>query len=347
MKPIRLAGILILLLLGLCAQPPPAKKYDFKTMTVEEIDAAAAADGRYDFDIAPADGLIDNQGRTVTAAELPAYLRENALAPTAFYYLWITPLSRPLNRLTMLDQLATHGVTKIIVRHRPDTAANSQSTPPPDPADPARFARAASLTGAQLDAFRTELEAIHRIDQEGRIQAEAVAKTSGFDSPEVKDLWARLKITDAKNLARVTAILDEYGWLGPSEVGGRASGALFLAIQHSNLPTQKYYLPMMRAAVTAGKARGSSLALLEDRIALGEGRPQTYGSQIGRDNATGKFFVRPLLEPETVDQRRAALGMQPLAEYVKQWSIVWDVEVYKQQLPELMNQLRPAVRPAR
>jgi hypothetical protein len=148
-------------------------------------------------------------------------------------------------------------------------------------------------------------------------------------------------VTDAANLARVTAILDEYGWLGPDQVGPQASGALFLVIQHSNQSSQKRYLPMMRAAVKAGKARGSALALLEDRIALADGQPQTYGSQIGQDNVTGKYYVRPMVDPDTVDARRATVGLQPIAEYVKQWDIAWDVEAYKQQLPALMAQLRP------
>src|SRR5690349_12771648 len=80
----------------LSAQEPPAKKYSLKTMTAEEVDQAAAGEGRYDFDIAPEDGLIDSTGRAVPAADLPAYLKEKALSPTAFYFLWITPKSMPL-----------------------------------------------------------------------------------------------------------------------------------------------------------------------------------------------------------------------------------------------------------
>jgi hypothetical protein len=204
--------------------------------------------------------------------------------------------------------------------------------------------RAEAPDAEQLAALRAELEAIHQVDQAGRLEAEAMPKNLGPDSPQWRELWGRIRITDAKNIARVTAILDEYGWLGPDQIGPRANGALFLVIQHSNQPTQKRYLPLMQAAVKAGHARGSSLALLEDRIALGDGQPQTYGSQIGRDNATGKFYVRPLLDPDQVDERRAAVGLGPLAEYVRRWEITWDVAAYKQQLPELMAQLRPATR---
>ena len=90
----------------------------------------------------------------------------------------------------------------------------------------------------------------------------------------------------------------------------------------------------MREAVKKGNAMASSLALLEDRVAIGEGRMQIYGSQIGTkpDNS---HYVLPLEDPDHVDQRRAGVGLGPLAEYVKNWNIVWNVEQYKKDLPEL------------
>ncbi len=42
----------------------------------------------------------------------------------------------------------------------------------------------------------------------------------------------------------------------------------------------------MREAVKKGNANSSSLALLEDRVALRKGEKQIYGSQIGRDQET-------------------------------------------------------------
>lgn len=328
--------------LSLFGQDPAAKKYNPRTMTAEEIDRAAAAEGRYDFDIAPEDGLIDAKGRAITAAELPGYLKDNSLVPSAFYFLWITPQSMPLNRLNVIDKLAAHGATTIVVRHRPKIDAEDR-TPPPDPADPARLARAAALTPEQLAGLRAELEAIHKVDQDGRLQANAAEKQFGFNSPQRREIWDKVTLTDATNRARVTAILDEFGWLGPEQVGPQGNGALFLVIQHSNHAIQKRYLPMMQAAVRAGKARGRALALLEDRIALAEGRPQTYGSQIAQDRVTGKYYVRPMIDPDRVDERRAAVGLPPLAEYVKQWDIVWDVDAYKLQLPALTAALRPSL----
>ena len=86
---------------------------------------------------------------------------------------------------------------------------------------------------------------------------------------------------------------------------------------------------MMREAVKEGNARGSSLALLEDRVALRQGERQIYGSQIGRDQETGEYFVSPLIDPENVDKRRAEVGLGTISEYVAIWDMTWDVEKHK------------------
>jgi len=53
----------------------------------------------------------------------------------------------------------------------------------------------------------------------------------------------------------------------------------------------------MREAVNNGKARADQLDLLEDRVALKEGRRQIYGSQLAMDPITKKTYVCPLEDP--------------------------------------------------
>lgn len=183
--------------------------------------------------------------------------------------------------------------------------------------------------------LQAELLAILDDDQNIRRQFIEAEKQYGFKDPRTDSLLQIMIKQDKINLEKVTAILDKHGWVGPDKVGGQASQALFLVIQHSELAVQQKYLPMMREAVQMKKASGSSLALLEDRVALGEGRKQTYGSQIGFDESTNKYYVLPLEDPDRVDQRRASVGLGPLADYVKRWGITWDVEAYKKQLPEI------------
>ncbi|MGY3053704.1 hypothetical protein ACVWYG_001905 [Pedobacter sp. UYEF25] len=97
---------------------------------------------------------------------------------------------------------------------------------------------------------------------------------------------------------------------------------------------------MMKEAVKIGNANGSALALLEDRVALREGKRQIYGSQIGYDSETKKNYVLPLDDPDNVDERRAKVGLGLLAEYVKRWEILWNVDEYKKQLPTLEQKIQ-------
>ncbi len=152
---------------------------------------------------------------------------------------------------------------------------------------------------------------------------EGVEQKYGYESQEMKDLWKTINEKDAINLIEITNTLDKYGWLGPDVIGDKGSAALFLVIQHVDKQTQEKYLPMMREAVKNGKAKGSDLALLEDRVALSQGKKQIYGSQIHRDNITGKYFLAPIEDEPNVNKRRAEVGLEPLEVYAKHWDIYY------------------------
>jgi hypothetical protein len=205
----------------------------------------------------------------------------------------------------------------------------------------AREAESAAASSAHYAEVKAALLALLEADQAGRRRMAEVERTHGRESPEMRKLWEEIDATDSANLAHVEAILARYGWLGPEQVGAKASAALFFVIQHADLPSQRKYLPMIREAAKTGRAQPSALALLEDRVALREGRLQTYGSQIGFSEETNSHYVLPMADPDKVDERRAAVGLPPLADYVKQWKIVWDVEAYKRQLPTLRNTFAP------
>ncbi len=179
------------------------------------------------------------------------------------------------------------------------------------------------------------LDTIYIDDQKYRKQIDEIEEKHGRQSDEIREHWKLIGVKDSINLLKVKKILDERGWLGPDSIGRQGSSTLFLVIQHSDLETQEHYLPMMREAVEKGNARGSSLALLEDRVALRKEEKQIYGSQIGRDNETGEYYVLPLINPENVDERRASVGLGPLRDYVSRWGMTWDAEEYKKQLPEI------------
>jgi hypothetical protein len=181
------------------------------------------------------------------------------------------------------------------------------------------------------------LDSIYQDDQAYRKQIMEIGEKYGWESKEVKDQWTIVNAKDSVNLVKIKAILDQYGWLGTDVIGTQGNTTLFLVIQHADLATQEKYLPMMREAVKNGKAKARDLAMLEDRVALRQGKKQIYGSQVFKDPDTQKYYVLPLEDPDNVDKRRAEVGLQPLADYLAHWQMKWDVEQYKKELPALME----------
>lgn len=194
----------------------------------------------------------------------------------------------------------------------------------------ARAVEAGRLQGP-YQPLRARLDSIYREDQKYRQMVDSVGKKHGFESEQVRSLWAKMAAVDSVNTVKVKAILDRYGWLGVPEIGRQGNNTLFLVIQHADSATQVQYLPVMREAVKKGKAEANQLALLEDRVALKQGRKQIYGSQVSHNPQTGQYTVLPLEDPDNVDKRRAAVGLGPLAEYVKHWGMTWNAEEYKRQ----------------
>lgn len=185
-----------------------------------------------------------------------------------------------------------------------------------------------------------ELFIIDQDDQAGRNQSDEVGNKYGWASKEYRDLWTSIRFKDSINVIKVDRILKTYGWLGADEIGSQSNTTLFMVLQHSNLKTQEKYLPLMRKAVTNGKAQPKHLALLEDRVALRQGKKQIYGSQVSMNNQTNEAFVMPLEDPDNVDIRRGLVGLPPLAEYVSVWGIKWDVKQYKKDLPFIEEKLK-------
>jgi hypothetical protein len=175
--------------------------------------------------------------------------------------------------------------------------------------------------------LRAELEQIHTLDQRDRLNVGNY--TTG---PQKDSVIAHMVAQDSLDLLRVTAILDSAGWLGEEEIGHKANQALFLVIQHADAKpgVQAEYLLMMRDAVAEGRAQPHELAMLEDRVAVNHGRPQIYGSQIGWKD--GKGFVKPIEDEEHVNERRKAVGLEPLEKYAERFGLVWSPPVPRERV---------------
>jgi hypothetical protein len=123
---------------------------------------------------------------------------------------------------------------------------------------------------------------------------------------------ARLIRIDDDNTAWFEQVVDAVGWPGRSVVGEDGAHAAWMIAQHADRhpALQERWLALLEIAVADGEASPADLAFLTDRVLLARGEMQVYGTQI---NAVGgRFVAYRLRAPETVDQRRASVGLGTL-----------------------------------
>jgi hypothetical protein len=170
------------------------------------------------------------------------------------------------------------------------------------------------------ERLRAELLEMGRRDQQVREKLVPLASSlgsSGPPSPEFMALVAEQREVDEANFRRLDEIVAEVGWPGKTLVGEEASNVARMLVQHSNLERQKRYLPILKAAASAGEATPWGVAMLEDRIRVNSGETQLYGSQFefGPD---GQCSISPLEDPTKVDERRRAVGLAPMQDYLRE-----------------------------
>ncbi|MDQ1024819.1 hypothetical protein QF035_002401 [Streptomyces umbrinus] len=122
---------------------------------------------------------------------------------------------------------------------------------------------------------------------------------------------------DAENTAWLERVIVEHGWPGISIVGELGAEEAWLLAQHADLSPafQRRALELMKTAVVAGEASARRLAYLTDRVLVAAGEPQMYGTQYTNDPDDSNLRRQPVADPERLDERRAAVGLEPAAEY--------------------------------
>jgi hypothetical protein len=181
----------------------------------------------------------------------------------------------------------------------------------------------ARLERTQNIPLKRELAAIYESDQGPRRAVGPMQQRYKNGGPQLDSLYQQMKLHDTQNEARVKAIIAQYGWPGASLVGRSGSSTAFLVLQHSNLATIQEYLPLIRQAAAKGELTKGELALMEDRVLIFQNKAQVYGSQVRSNATTGKMEFFPIEDEAHVDERRASMGLGPLADYAQMFNFTY------------------------
>lgn len=147
------------------------------------------------------------------------------------------------------------------------------------------------------------------------VDRDQFARYAELNDPDNKELNVETERVDAENIVELEKILAKVGWPGKSLVGAKASGAVWTILQHSDHAVLEKHLPLMTKAADAGEIDGGLLATSVDRVRVGDGQPQVYGTQFRQVN--GEWVPQPIEDEANVDERRKKVGLPPLAEYQK------------------------------
>ncbi len=161
-----------------------------------------------------------------------------------------------------------------------------------------------------------------------RNQYQDIRQKYGPQSEEVMAHLELIREQDSIQLAEVTQILDKRGWLGKEIVGRKGNRSFFVVLQYADPEIQEKYLPMMREAVKKGEAYPADLALLEDQINIEKEGKQLYGTQIGYDAETDRYYIYPVDDPYQLDKRRAEVGLNPMQDYLNLFGLVWNPQLH-------------------
>ncbi|MGW2325285.1 DUF6624 domain-containing protein [Streptomyces sp. NPDC001700] len=129
--------------------------------------------------------------------------------------------------------------------------------------------------------------------------------------------WAEVGRVDADNTAWLERVIAEHGWPGTGLVGEQGATDAWLLAQHADRAPafQRQALELVKTAVAAGEASARHLAYLTDRVLVAAGEPQLYGTQYIQDPDGSNLRPQPVADPERLDERRAAMGLESASAY--------------------------------
>jgi len=158
--------------------------------------------------------------------------------------------------------------------------------------------------------WRDRLIAAARRDWETRARLVQSGELFGGYHPE-------MEAVHAENAALLNEAFDAIGWTGRDKLDDEGAAAAFMILQHAICApaVQRRGLELMLDAIPIGAANTMDAAYLSDRIAIFEGGEQSFGTQFDWD-ADGQLSPAPTRDIATLDERRASVGLPPIADSI-------------------------------
>jgi len=132
---------------------------------------------------------------------------------------------------------------------------------------------------------------------------------------------ASMQKADATSTAWLIQVLRTFGWPSANRTDSQVAFNAWLLTQHADRTPelQRCVLDLITQQMSTLQER-QNFAYLTDRVRLADNQPQVYGTQVSVDEVQNKASPRMLADPANVDRRRAAMGLEPIADYLRLFS---------------------------
>lgn len=157
---------------------------------------------------------------------------------------------------------------------------------------------------------------IQLIDMANAEQAAISAFNGRPPNPENKARWAKLQSIQKNNLAAIKSIVDKEGFPTITKVGKSGAWAALDLVQHADVDHsfQQHVLTLIKPLFKRGEVPGEAYAYLVDRVHVGQGLKQVYGTQVHLVN--NELVMRPVEDAASLDARRKQAEMPSETAYL-------------------------------
>jgi len=144
-----------------------------------------------------------------------------------------------------------------------------------------------------------------QVDQALRFKAQNAKKTAK-SGPGIFNYMTYL--ADGLHNYKIKELIHAYGYPSEKMVGKEGMHKFWLLIQH-----QDQDLSLQKQCLKKCAFSPLDAAYLEDRILLGEGKKQIYGTQFTRKSGrNSRLVLRPIEDAKNLNKRRKKVGLEPL-----------------------------------
>src|SRR5258708_6829196 len=147
-----------------------------------------------------------------------------------------------------------------------------------------------------------------------------IAKRNAADQQLLKSKapHEQIQAQEESNDAYLREIAGRYGWLDRARFGGKTAGAAIVMAKHSaDTRLLLAAMPVLERDIQSDRGEfAQTFAIAYDQLLLSLGQQQRYGSQGGPESGLHPFLCS-VQTPSRLDERRASIGLDPIAIYLK------------------------------